>query len=97
MLINQRNFLLVYFRVLTASQDICFHSRYRQTKETLFSLFWEALFEWFLDVCCGLNARLLVNIFVAKANEFYNVWLRQQEGEVPEEKRLKFSRLRIKG
>ena len=35
--------------------------------------------------------------FVAKANEFYNTWLSQQDDEVPEEKRLKFSKQWIKG
>ena len=37
------------------------------------------------------------NVFFAKANEFYNAWLRQQEDEVPEENRLQFSKPQTKG
>ena len=38
-----------------------------------------------------------MKLFVAKANEFYNTWLSQQDDEGPEEKRLKFSKQWIKG
>lgn len=37
------------------------------------------------------------NVFFAKANEFYNAWLRQQEDEVPEENLLQFSKPQTKG
>ena len=32
-----------------------------------------------------MKARLPVKISLAKANEFYNIWLCQQEDEAPEE------------
>ena len=43
------------------------------------------------------KARLTVKVFFAEVNEFYNTWLRQQEDEVPEESRLKFSKRGFKG
>ena len=38
-----------------------------------------------------------MKLLIAKANEFYDTWLSQQDDEVPEEKRLKFSKQWIKG
>ena len=35
-------------------------------------------------------------LFVSKAKEFYQTWLEQQQGEIPEESRLKFSKTWIK-
>ena len=50
-----------------------------------------------LNVRGCFKARLPLILFVSKAKEFYQTWLEQQEGEIPEESRLKFSKTWIKG
>ena len=57
----------------------------------------EALLKWFLDVRGSFKARLPLSIFVSQAKELYRRWITHQEGEIPLEKQLKFSKTWIKG
>ena len=49
---------------------------------------------WTFEAVSKHDSRLY---YVSKAKEFYQTWLEQQEGEIPEESRLKFSKTWIKG
>ena len=57
----------------------------------------EALFQCFLDVRGSFKTHLLLSIFVSQAKELYRRWITHQEGEIPLEKQLKFSKIWIKG
>ena len=50
-----------------------------------------ALFEWFVDVRTVLKARLPRKLFVQKANQLYEDWLKQHP-DTPEEDHLLFSK-----
>ena len=57
----------------------------------------EALYDWFIDICSSLKARLSKSMFKAQCKIFYEQWLSQQEQEVPEEKKIEFSNKWIRG
>ena len=91
--------LTLYSSSSTSSRS-CFTAHYLFYGDSTILLIFQArqaLFEWFLDAPSSMKARLSMKISLAKANEFYNIWLCQQEDKVPEEKHLEFSKLRIKG
>ena len=57
----------------------------------------EATYDWFIDICSSLKARLPKSMFKPQCKIFYKQWLSQQEKEVPEEKKIMFSNKWIRG
>ena len=57
----------------------------------------EATYDWFIDICSSLKARLPKSMFKPQCKIFYEQWLSQQEKEVPEEKKIMFSNKWIRG
>ena len=57
--------------------------------------FSESMYDWFIGICCSLKARL--QKFKAQCKMLYEQWLSQQQKWVPEEKKIVFSNLWIRG